>query len=509
MASSAVLGLAGFFSFSAIFMALWHIVMHLFNYTEPTFQRYTVRIVFMVPIFALMSFLCILYQEYAVYFDSVCQIYEAFVIYNFLSLCLAWVGGPGSVVQSLQGRMLKPSWHLMTCCMDPIPLDGVFIRRCKQGGIQFVIIKPLLVAATFILYSLDLYDDGNFSVTSGYLYITLIYTVSYSVALYVLVLFYVACADLLRPYKALPKFIIIKSVVFLTYWQGVGVYIVAKMGYIKTADEAEIVQNFLVCFEMLIAAMGHVYAFPYKQYAEANVGGSGNLSFWASLSHALSLNDVVHDTLHQFAPTYHDYVLYSDGSQEAPMRYRARTFVPTGQEMDTLRRHSKMFGAGTIDPASASTLGLGGASFGSAAFSRASFISQGGSLSGEAGRRKTQARPSPQSSLSGFGNFPNDPQQPQQQPHSFEAALFKAALPPLPNRQPSMGSILHIRSPVESRNSSLIDSRRSGRRSSAGDDAMETSLLAPGRRKSSHGALLDEIDIHGEEDQYDEGYIQR
>lgn len=53
-----------------------------------------------------------------------CFSYEAWVIYNFLSLCLGWVGGPGAVVLSLSGRVLKPSWYLMTCCVPPIPLDG-------------------------------------------------------------------------------------------------------------------------------------------------------------------------------------------------------------------------------------------------------------------------------------------------------------------------------------------------------------------------------------------------
>lgn len=57
-------------------------------------------------------------------FDVCVCSYEAWVIYNFLSLCLAWVGGPGAVVVSLHGRVLEPSWHLMTCCCGPIPLDG-------------------------------------------------------------------------------------------------------------------------------------------------------------------------------------------------------------------------------------------------------------------------------------------------------------------------------------------------------------------------------------------------
>ena len=94
-----------------------------------------------------------------------------------------------------------------------------FIRRCKQGCLQFVILKPILVAVTLVLYSKGKYHDGNFSPDQTYLYLTIIYTLSYSVALYALALFYVACRDLLQPFNPVPKFIIIKSVVFLTYWQ--------------------------------------------------------------------------------------------------------------------------------------------------------------------------------------------------------------------------------------------------------------------------------------------------
>lgn len=90
---------------------------------------------------------------------------------------------------------------------------------CKQWTLQFVILKPILVVITFILYSKGKYRDGNFSPNQAYLYLTIIYTISYSVALYGLALFYAACKDLLRPFNPVPKFILIKSVVFLTYWQ--------------------------------------------------------------------------------------------------------------------------------------------------------------------------------------------------------------------------------------------------------------------------------------------------
>lgn len=75
------------------------------------------------------------------------------------------------------------------------------------------------------------------------------------------------------------------------------VFLAAKSGHIKDAEEAAEFQNFIICFEMLIAAVGHLYAFPYKEYAGANIGASRG--FGASLAHALMLNDFYHDTVHQ------------------------------------------------------------------------------------------------------------------------------------------------------------------------------------------------------------------
>lgn len=335
--------IAFFCTVGAIVLAILHIYRHLMNYTEPTYQRYIVRIIFMVPVYALMSFLSLVFHQSSIYFNSIREVYEAWVIYNFLSLCLAWVGGPGAVVLSLSGRSLKPSYCLMTCCFPPIPLDGRFIRRCKQGCLQFVILKPILVTITLVLYAKGKYEDGNFSPKQAYLYITIIYTISYTLALYALALFYVACRDLLQPFNPVPKFIIIKSVVFLTYWQGVLVFLAAKTGFIKNAGEAAEFQNFIICVEMLIAAVGHLYAFPYKEYAGANIGISRG--FTGSLAHAVKLNDFYHDTVHQFAPTYHDYVLYNHSEgDDSKRKYRSRTFVPTGQEMDNVRRNKYMFG---------------------------------------------------------------------------------------------------------------------------------------------------------------------
>ncbi|RCV10221.1 hypothetical protein SEVIR_2G097800v4 [Setaria viridis] len=316
---------------AATVMALRLVHRHLLHYAEPTHQRFIVRIILMVPVYAVMSFLSLILPRKAIYFNSIREIYDAWVIYNFFSLCLAWVGGPGTVVVSLSGQSLKPSWFLMTCCLPAIPLDGRFIRRCKQGCLQFVILKPILVVITFILHAKGKYEDGNFSVNQSYLYITIIYTISYSMALFALALFYAACRDLLQPYNPVPKFIIIKSVVFLTYWQGVLVFLAAKSGFIRDAEKAAYLQNFVLCVEMLIAAIGHRFAFSYKEYAGSNARPFGG--FKGSLLHAMKFNDFYHDTVHQFAPTYHEYVLYSNEEEDEPTKYSPSTVVPTGEQL--------------------------------------------------------------------------------------------------------------------------------------------------------------------------------
>lgn len=52
------------------------IVVHLRNYTRPKEQLYIVRILFIVPIYGLASWLSLLSYDGYVYFDSVRDIYE-------------------------------------------------------------------------------------------------------------------------------------------------------------------------------------------------------------------------------------------------------------------------------------------------------------------------------------------------------------------------------------------------------------------------------------------------
>eukprot|EP00232_Nephroselmis_pyriformis_P031295 CAMPEP_0182855026 /NCGR_PEP_ID=MMETSP0034_2-20130328/1600_1 /TAXON_ID=156128 /ORGANISM="Nephroselmis pyriformis, Strain CCMP717" /LENGTH=348 /DNA_ID=CAMNT_0024985927 /DNA_START=92 /DNA_END=1135 /DNA_ORIENTATION=+ len=325
--------IAGIAASMACIIAMVQIVNHLRHYTEPTFQRYIVRIIFMVPVYSMVSFFSFLYVDNAIWFDTIRDCYESWVIYNFLSLCFAYVGGPGAVVVHMNGQSIRPSWMWGTCCFPPIPVDGVLMRRCKQGALQFVIIKPILAVITLVLEGYGKFPEGNFNPLLSYFWITFVYNICYGTALLSLVLFYLAARDLLQPFRPVLKFALVKAVIFLTFWQGLASMVSVRFGVLDSTREAKALQNFLICGEMLITSVVLLWAFPYLEYKHDHGAARAAGELGGNMVHAISMHDVVSDTVHQFAPMYNDYILYSDGTTSGPKRIRTRTFVAMGREM--------------------------------------------------------------------------------------------------------------------------------------------------------------------------------
>lgn len=65
-------------------ISLFHAWEHLTNFVRPRLQSQIVRIIFMVPVYSVESFLSIVYMKNAFYFQAVREIYESYVIYCFM-----------------------------------------------------------------------------------------------------------------------------------------------------------------------------------------------------------------------------------------------------------------------------------------------------------------------------------------------------------------------------------------------------------------------------------------
>lgn len=316
--------LASLFVWLAILITCHHIYKHLKFSSMPSEQRYIVRILFIVPMFGFHSWLSLLYYKHDiyVYFDSIKDWYEAFVIYNFMSLCYEYLGGEGNIMSELRGKPIKTNWYYGTCCLSNKSYTIEFLRFCKQATLQFCAVKPLMSILVLFLQATGRYKDGDWSFHNSYIYITFIYNISVSLALYGLYLFYQATKGLLSPYEPVWKFLTVKSIIFLSFWQGCVFAILQKLGYLKPLSPemslgavAAGYQNFFISIEMFFAAIAFRYAFPYEIYCYSNDRHSSVTmqSISNSLKETVNPRDIMTDAIHNFHPQYQQYTQYNSG----------------------------------------------------------------------------------------------------------------------------------------------------------------------------------------------------
>jgi len=268
-----VLFVGGLFTCLTLPLSLWGILQHLIHFTKPEFQRHIIRILWMVPIYSVNAFLGIRFSEYSVYFDSLRECYEAYVIYNFMKYLLNYLYSEYDLEETLALKRQVP--HLVPFCFfRPWTMGKELIARCKHGALQYTVIRPVTTAIAFLCELAGVYGVGDFDPKNSFVYLLFANNVSQIYALYCLVLFYVATKEELMPIRPVGKFFSVKCIVFASFWQGMLITILVNAqviphdlwGFKTKADCSQGLQDFLVCIEMFIAAVAHVYVFSHEPY---------------------------------------------------------------------------------------------------------------------------------------------------------------------------------------------------------------------------------------------------
>ena len=91
--------ISGIFALLACFVTAVQMYMHWRNWTHPASQKLILRILFMVPIYAVSSWVALVKLEYSTYIDFVRICYEAFTLYTFMVLLTQYLGGHEGVVE--------------------------------------------------------------------------------------------------------------------------------------------------------------------------------------------------------------------------------------------------------------------------------------------------------------------------------------------------------------------------------------------------------------------------
>lgn len=191
--------------------------------------------------------------------------------------------------------------------------DPYTFLAIKRGILQYAWLKPILGISTIVMKSTHVYTEGDLSVTSGYLWLGILYNASVTLSLYSLAMFWVCMSKDLKPFRPVPKFLCIKLIIFASYWQGFFLSILQWLGAIPndvpgySADNlAAAIQDALISFEMPLFAVAHWYAFSWHDYADVTIS-SARMPVKYALRDAFGARDLIQDTKETFAGKKYEY----------------------------------------------------------------------------------------------------------------------------------------------------------------------------------------------------------
>lgn len=270
----------------AILLSLYLMWMHAMHYTKPYEQRHIIRILFMVPIYSLASFLSFWQYWHEIYYSVISECYEAFAIASFFALLCHYIA-PDLHNQKIYFRTAVPkpwvwpvTWMRKCCGGDNgpwrTPRSGLtWFNIVWVGVYQYCFIRVTMTVLAVVTEYFGKYCDSSDSPVFAHIWILVIEGAAVTIAMFCLIQFYIQLRTDLAPHKPFLKVMAIKAVIFLSFWQSFVISIlmsstlgiVSPTKYLAYPDLKIGIPNMLLCIEMAIFSVLHLFAFPWRPYA--------------------------------------------------------------------------------------------------------------------------------------------------------------------------------------------------------------------------------------------------
>ncbi|KAJ9136489.1 DUF300-domain-containing protein [Pleurostoma richardsiae] len=281
--------IAGASTLVAIVLSFYLIWMHALNYTKPREQKHIIRILFMVPVYAASSFLQLRFYYHAVYYQVISDCYEAFAISSFFALLCHYLA-PDLHEQKEFFRHMQPikPWVLplnwfKACCGGErgpwrTPRSGLTWFNIIWIGIyHYCFIRVAMTITAVVTQYFDRYCESSNSPVFSHIWVIAINCIAVTIAMYCVIQFYVQLKGPLAEHQPFLKVLAIKLVIFLSFWQTIAISvgtsqsinIVHATETIAYPDVKVGIPALLLCFEMALFALLHLWAFPYRPYTAA------------------------------------------------------------------------------------------------------------------------------------------------------------------------------------------------------------------------------------------------
>ncbi|THH14594.1 hypothetical protein EW146_g5764 [Bondarzewia mesenterica] len=263
-----------------VIISVISVMQHCRNYTNRAEQRQIIRILWMPPVYAIISFFSYrFFRDYTYY--SLIEVdgtdvflQKAITISAFLLLLIEYVASTaaGHNADNAIARKDKSPLPLPFCCWRYRPTKAYFMYTIKWSVLQYVIVRPAISIAGVICQKYGvLCESGSYSVHFAKVYLDAIDFVSITIALYGLILFYGLTKDELKGRRPLAKFLSIKLIVFFTFYQSfvfsaLEGRVIHGTQYWTATNIADGLNALATCIEMIFFAGFMMWAFPWREY---------------------------------------------------------------------------------------------------------------------------------------------------------------------------------------------------------------------------------------------------
>lgn len=274
------------------------VLRHCRNYTKPNEQRQILRILYMPPVYAVISFFSYRYFRSYTYYALIEVAYEAVTLSAFLLLLIEFVAATAAgrdATKAIERKDKRPL-PIPFCCWRYRPTKPYFMYTLKWSVLQYVIIRPAVSIAGIIcqVYNV-LCESGPYSIYFANVYLEAVDFASISVALYGLLLFYGLTKEELTGRRPLAKFLSIKLIVMFTFYQSfvfsaLEGRVITATQYWTAANIADGLNALAICIEMVFFSVLMMWAYTSNEY---RVAGNKKTSIWRPLWDSINYWDFV------------------------------------------------------------------------------------------------------------------------------------------------------------------------------------------------------------------------
>jgi len=277
------------------------VLLHCRNYTNRREQRQIIRILYMPPVYAVISFLSYRFFRSYTYYSLVEVAYEAVTISAFLLLLIEYVAATaiGHKAENAIQRKNKRQLPIPFCCWRYRPTKPYFMYTVKRAVMQYVILRPAVSIAGIICQAFGvLCEAGGFGLNAIHfanIYLESIDFVSITVALYGLLLFYGLVHEELVGRRPLAKFLAIKLIVMATFYQSfifsaLEGRVIKSTQFWTATNIADGLNALTICIEMVFFSIFMFWAYSPDEY---KVAGAKKTSIWRPLWDSINFWDFV------------------------------------------------------------------------------------------------------------------------------------------------------------------------------------------------------------------------